>query len=190
MGDAVKKLNEWHKLGLDYSLSINLSPSHFLSPCFSEDLAGALKGCPLKVRRNLKLEILETTALDDAEIVIDRLSSCEQLGIDVALDDFGTGYSSLDYFRRLPVQEIKIDRSFVGEMLNDREDEMIVGAIIGLSKNFERRVVAEGIEDEATEKRLVELGCRYGQGYHYSRPVDVDKALKWANEYERNSKFS
>lgn len=170
MADAVGKLRSWQSEGLDYSLSINLSPSHFLSNRFGQDLADALDGCDKAFCSRLTLELLETTALDDSSIVIKRLESCRALGVELSLDDFGTGYSSLDYFRRLPVQEIKIDRSFVTDMLNDPDDEKVVGAIIALSQNFQRRVVAEGIEDEATMERLLEMGCYLAQGFHYTKP--------------------
>ena len=99
------------------------------------------------------------------------------------MDDFGTGYSSLDYFRRLPVQEIKIDRTFVGDMVSDREDEMVVKAILGLSKSFGRRVIAEGVETREVHERLVRLGCDLGQGYFYAEPMPFDNALEWARNF-------
>ena len=185
MADAVVKLQSWQAKGLDYSLSINLSPSHFLSGRFEQDLGDALAGCDRALCSRLTLELLETTALDDTSIVIERLKSCRGLGVDLSLDDFGTGYSSLDYFRRLPVQEIKIDRSFVTDMLDDPDDEKVVGAIIDLSRNFQRRVVAEGIEDEATRDRLLEMGCYLAQGFHFTRPLPAREALDWAEAFHR-----
>lgn len=183
--DAISKLRQWHHDGHPWSISINLSPSHFLSSDFEEDLASALDDCDETLRSRLILELLETTALDDSDTVIKRLQSCRSLGVDIALDDFGTGYSSLDYFRRLPVQEIKIDRSFVTDMLQDEEDQMVVGAIIDLSGNFRRRVVAEGIEDQATRDRLVAMGCHLAQGYFWARPMPAPEALTWAANFEK-----
>lgn len=156
--EAVKRLLEFAQQGLPYTLSINLSPSHFLSQQFREDLSDALSHCPRGLRRHLILEILETTAMDDTETVLKNLEACRELGVDVSLDDFGTGYSSLDYLRRLPAQEIKIDRSFVMDMLNDKDDGMIVSAIVSLAKSFNRRLVAEGIETADVERKLIELG--------------------------------
>ena len=187
MADAVDKLRQWQSRGMDYGLSINLSPSHFLSDGFADDLRKVLADCSQALRSRLTLELLETTALDDSRVVIERLEFCRQQGVDVALDDFGTGYSSLDYFRRLPVQEIKIDRSFVTDMLKDPEDEMVVGAIIGLSQNFHRRVVAEGIEDDATRQRLMAMGCELAQGYHFARPLPAAEALAWADAFNREA---
>ncbi|MCG7200714.1 EAL domain-containing protein [Marinobacter pelagius] len=181
--DAVEKLKTWQEEGLDYSLSINLSPSHFISDDFVADLKSALAGCEASIRSRLILELLETTALDETDRVISLLTECRAQGVLVSLDDFGTGYSSLDYFRRLPTDEIKIDRSFVTDMLEDGEDELIVSAIIGLSKNFNKRIVAEGIENQETQDRMLEMGCRLVQGYFYTKPLPAAEALEWAREF-------
>jgi diguanylate cyclase (GGDEF)-like protein len=180
IAEAVRRLLAFDRAGLSYSISVNLSPSHFLGTSFMLDLESALKPLPKRLRHRLILEVLETTALDDTELVIRCLNQCRNLGVELALDDFGTGYSSLDYFRRLPVHEIKIDRSFVNDMIDDPDDEMIVKAILGLAKNFGRRVTAEGIEIEEIHQRLVDLGCDVGQGYYYARPMPFDEALAWA----------
>ncbi|MDO6441802.1 GGDEF and EAL domain-containing protein [Marinobacter sp. 2_MG-2023] len=188
--EAVKQLAGFAQQGLPYTLSVNLSPSHFLSQEFGDDLAAALEGCPKELRARLILEILETTAMDDTETVLKNLTACRELGVDVSLDDFGTGYSSLDYFRRLPAQEIKIDRSFVMDMLNDADDSMIVSAIVSLSKSFERRLVAEGIESAEVERKLIELGCDIGQGFFYSKPVPLPEALHWAANFRWDNRVT
>ncbi|MES1936145.1 sensor domain-containing phosphodiesterase [Salinisphaera hydrothermalis] len=180
---AIAQLRRLDSEALDYSISVNLSPSHFLSPTFCDDLWHALQACPFRIRERLILELLETTALDDSNRVIETLQACRELGVQISLDDFGTGYSSLDYFRRLPANEIKIDRSFVQDMRDNSDDEMIVHAIIGLAKSFKRHIVAEGIEDTATQARLIEMGCEYGQGFLYSRPLPADAALEWARNF-------
>jgi diguanylate cyclase (GGDEF)-like protein len=185
IADAVAMLQQWSTEGLPYSLSINLSPSHFLSERFVTDLERALAGKESNLRSRLTLEILETTTLDNTEKVIDHLAQCRALGVQLSLDDFGTGYSSLDYFRRLHVDEIKVDRSFVSEMLESPDDELIVSAIIGLSHNFGRRVVAEGIETLEVQERLIELGCEVAQGFYYTRPVPRQEALDWARNFAR-----
>ncbi|SHK12119.1 diguanylate cyclase (GGDEF) domain-containing protein [Marinobacter antarcticus] len=185
--EAVKQLVEFARQDLPYTLSINLSPSHFLSQQFRDDISGALEGCPRDIRAKLILEILETTAMDDTETVLQNLKACRELGVDISLDDFGTGYSSLDYFRRLPAQEIKIDRSFVMDMLNDADDSMIVSAIVSLSKSFKRRLVAEGIESADVERKLIELGCDIGQGFFYSKPLPLPEAVSWASAYQRDN---
>ena len=183
ISEAVKRLLEFESKGLDYHLSINLSPSHFLGPSFASDLEATLAPLPVELRDKLILEVLETTALDDTEKAIATVQACQALGVQVALDDFGTGYSSLDYFRRIPVDEIKIDRSFVTDMLEDPDGESVVNAVIGLCRSFGRRVIAEGIEDLPTVHRLVAMGCSAGQGFYYSKPVPFDQALTWATSY-------
>ncbi|WP_417565416.1 EAL domain-containing protein [Marinobacter sp.] len=181
--EAVTQLQNFSQKQLPYSLSVNLSPSHFLGPGFREDLALALNDCPPEIRSRLILEILETTALDDTDRVLENLRACRELGVDISLDDFGTGYSSLDLFRRLPAKEIKIDRSFVMDMLDNNDSDMIVSAIVSLSKSFKRRLVAEGIESFAVEAKLIELGCDLGQGFFYSKPLPLSQALDWAQTF-------
>lgn len=181
--EAVTQLQNFSQKQLPYSLSVNLSPSHFLGPGFREDLALALNDCPPEIRSRLILEILETTALDDTDRVLENLRACRELGVDISLDDFGTGYSSLDLFRRLPAKEIKIDRSFVMDMLDNNDSDMIVSAIVSLSKSFKRRLVAEGIESSAVEAKLIELGCDLGQGFFYSKPLPLSQALDWAQTF-------
>ncbi|AMQ87550.1 EAL domain-containing protein [Marinobacter sp. LQ44] len=183
INEAIDKLLLFNSQGLAYSLSVNLSPSHFLGKTFPEDLAQAVERVPRGLRHRLILELLETTAMDDASLVIDTLRRCRDLGVEVSLDDFGTGYSSLDYFRKLPAHEIKIDRSFVNDMLDDPESEMVVTAILGLARSFGRRVVAEGIENAETHIRLIELGCDLGQGFYYARPMPYQQAYEWAANF-------
>ncbi|MCK0162694.1 GGDEF and EAL domain-containing protein [Marinobacter sp. S6332] len=188
--EAVKQLLEFSKQDLPYTVSINLSPCHFLSQEFENDLSSALEDCPDELRARLILEILETTAMDDTEAALRNLKACREQGVDISLDDFGTGYSSLDYFRRLPAQEIKIDRSFVMDMLVDTDDSMIVSAIVSLSKSFNRRLVAEGIESAEVESKLIELGCDLGQGFFYSKPLPLPEALRWAENFRWENRFT
>ncbi len=184
IADAVAKLEYWQSQGLPYTLSINLSPTHLLCNNFVEELQVALQGFDMTLRSRLIIELLETTALNDADRIMAILQECRNIGVEVSLDDFGTGYSSLDHFRRLPAQEIKIDRSFVSDMLTDADDEMIVKSIIGLAKNFGRRVVAEGIESQEMQDRLIAMNCEQAQGYFYTRPIPSHEALEWADAYQ------
>ncbi|MBL3823598.1 MULTISPECIES: sensor domain-containing phosphodiesterase [unclassified Marinobacter] len=184
LGEAITRLQEFQSNELPYTISVNLSPSHFLGPGFRDDLEAALYECPVAIRSRLILEVLETTTLDDTDRVLENVSACRELGVDVSLDDFGTGYSSLDLFRRLAAQEIKIDRSFVFDMLDNPDSDMIVSAIISLSKSFRRRLVAEGIESAEVEAKLIELGCELGQGFFYSKPLPLKQALEWAQRFE------
>ena len=183
MESAVSVICDFMSLGLPYTLSINLSPSHFLSEHFPDDITGTLNECPHEVRDRLIIEILETTALDDTTTVMKNLSVCRNTGLCISLDDFGTGYSSLNYFRTLPAQEVKIDRTFVGDLIGNQDNSMIVEAILRLSQSFQRRTVAEGVETAEQEQRLLELGCDVGQGYRYSPPLPLAEALDWANNF-------
>ncbi|MBW4935052.1 sensor domain-containing phosphodiesterase [Marinobacter sp. F4206] len=180
---AIQVLEEFVEQGLPYTISVNLSPCHFLSDQFPDDISTVLGPCRSEVRSRLIIEILETTALDDAHTALANLGICRDLGIDISLDDFGTGCSSLTYFRDLPAREIKIDRSFVQDMITDPNDGMIVQAILGLSHSFNRRTVAEGIETVEVEQRLIELGCENGQGFLYSPPLPLKEALEWARRF-------
>ncbi len=186
--EGIRTLQHFEAQHLPYRLSLNMSPSHFLGDGFVNDLDQALGNCSTALRSRLTLEVLETMALDTAQSVINTFSACRKRGVMVSLDDFGTGYSSLDYFRRLPVDEIKIDKSFILDMINDPEDAIIVKAIVGLSHSFGRQIVAEGIENSETEKTLIDLGCEFGQGFYYSKPVPLSKALIHATE--RNKVFA
>lgn len=180
---AVETLRDLERLGYQYTLSVNLSPSHFLSEGFVSDLDQALEGCSDVFRSRLVLEILETTALTDLDAIITTIETCREMGVSVSLDDFGTGYSSLDYFRRLPVDEIKIDKSFVIDLMNDPDNEMIVDAICSLSRSFRRHLVVEGVESGEVADRLLDMGCEVGQGFYFSKPVPLKEALNWANAY-------
>ena len=183
MESAVGVICEFMNLGLPYTVSINLSPSHFLSEHFPDDITGTMNECPHEVRDRLIIEILETTALDDTTTVMKNLSVCRNAGLGISLDDFGTGYSSLNYFRTLPAQEVKIDRTFVGDLIGNQDNSMIVEAILRLSQSFQRRTVAEGVETAEQEERLLSLGCDVGQGYLYSPPLPLAEALEWANTF-------
>jgi EAL domain-containing protein (putative c-di-GMP-specific phosphodiesterase class I) len=118
------------------------------------------------------VEVTETALMQNLSEAIDVLSRLAQLGIGIALDDFGTGYSSLAYLRRLPIQLLKIDRAFVQNVPEDKDDAIIVRSIIAMTKEMELQILAEGIETEAQLQFLTETGCVLGQGYLYSKPID------------------
>ena len=123
---------------------------------------------------SLKLEVTESMVMENAELALKILSDLCDFGIRISSDDFGTGYSSLSYLHRFPFHRLKIDRSFISKMDEDEKSEEIVRTIILLSKNLSLDVVAEGIETEKQLQRLVELGCHFGQGYLFSRPLTVE----------------
>ncbi len=125
------------------------------------------------------LEITESSLLADTPRTMTTIERLRRLGVQLSLDDFGTGYSSLSYLRRLPVTELKVDRSFVSNLLLDKQDEVIVRSTIDLGHNLGLDVVAEGIESSPVLDRLTELGCDIGQGYGISRPLPADLFDAW-----------
>jgi EAL domain-containing protein (putative c-di-GMP-specific phosphodiesterase class I) len=133
---------------------------------------------------NLEIEVLESSAMRDIARVAATLQNCQAMGVRFALDDFGTGYSSLTYLRRLQAETIKIDRSFVIDMLDDAEDLAIVNGIIGLARAFGREVIAEGVESQAHGERLMALGCDQAQGYGVSRPMPAHEMPAWIGQWK------
>ncbi|NEX63568.1 EAL domain-containing protein [Noviherbaspirillum sp. 17J57-3] len=151
-------------------VSVNLSPSQLMRDDIVDVVAGVLAATGLPPRL-LELEITETVVMRDIEKSLDKLARLKMLGIRISIDDFGTGHSSLNYLKRLPVDILKIDRSFVNDIATDEDDAAIVKAIISLARILNLDVVAEGVETEAQRRFLMENGCDVGQGYHFSRPL-------------------
>ena len=180
---VLKQIEAWHAIGLTTTASANITAAHLLHPGFSEHLQQALERHPNVAPENLELEILETAALADLDQAVKVVTSCRQLGVRFALDDFGTGYSSLTYFRSLPVDILKIDQSFVREMLDDPDDLGIVETVLQLARAFNRPVIAEGVETLDLGAVLINLGCRYAQGYGIARPMPAEKFPGWVDEW-------
>jgi EAL domain-containing protein (putative c-di-GMP-specific phosphodiesterase class I) len=132
----------------------------------------------------LELEILETSALHDISQVSTTMNTCHKLGVRFALDDFGTGYSSLTYLKRLPAYLIKIDQSFVRDMLEDADDLAIIEGVVGLAKAFKRDVIAEGVETIAHGVALLQLGCELAQGYGIARPMPANDIPEWVSNWK------
>jgi EAL domain-containing protein (putative c-di-GMP-specific phosphodiesterase class I) len=127
--------------------------------------------------------MLETAAHADIEATSALVERCRALGVRFALDDFGTGYSTLSYLKRLPVDVLKIDRSFVHHMLDDVQDRAIVEGVVGLARTFGCEVVAEGVESPAQARTLLELGCEVGQGTGIAAPMPADQVAGWVRDY-------
>ncbi len=176
---ALDQIAQLRTQGLDIEISINISGYHLESPGFVETLRKQVECHPGLRPRSLQIEVLETVALNDINIVREIIGECRDLGIGFALDDFGTGYSSLSYLSGLPVDVLKIDQSFVRDMLEDKGDRAIVQGIIALAYAFERQTVAEGIETVAQYRMLLEMGCELGQGFGIARPMPADELVAW-----------
>jgi EAL domain-containing protein (putative c-di-GMP-specific phosphodiesterase class I) len=134
-----------------------------------------------------RLEVTESVIMTDPDVVIQKLNQLSSLGISLSIDDFGTGYSSLSYLNQYPFNNIKIDQSFIATMLIDQKSERLVSSIIGIAHDLEIATVAEGVETEEQMRRLIALGCHYGQGYFFSQPMNAQDATEVA--YNRRHFF-
>jgi diguanylate cyclase len=178
LDEALRQCAEWREQGLNLAVAVNLSMRNLLDVSFPEEVAELLRARGVEPQL-LEFEITESTVLVDparSKLVLERLSG---MGVRLSIDDFGTGYSSLAYLKRLPLNELKIDRSFVMHMLENDDDAVIVRSTIDLGRNLGLEVVAEGVEDELTWNALASLGCDVAQGYYLSRPVPADELGKW-----------
>jgi diguanylate cyclase (GGDEF)-like protein/PAS domain S-box-containing protein len=177
---AIEQQRRWREQGLQIEVSINVSAYHLQSPGFSEKLKIAANlCCPGDCAGTLQIEVLETAALEDVAGVSAIIAECKAFGMAFALDDFGTGYSSMSYLSKFDVDVLKIDQSFIRDMLQDKGDHAIVQGIIALAKAFEMGIVAEGVETEAQYQALLLMGCELGQGYGIARPMTADDLLEW-----------
>ncbi|MEG1328320.1 MAG: bifunctional diguanylate cyclase/phosphodiesterase, partial [Janthinobacterium sp.] len=180
---ALWQMQRWSAAGKHWVVSVNIAARHFQQPDFVSRLESILGEFPGVRASMLELEILESSALHDIEDVRRIIRACQALGITFALDDFGTGYSSMSYLKRLPANIVKIDQSFVRNMLNDRDDLHLVRAVIGLARSFSLTVIAEGVESVEHGARLIQLGCDLAQGYGIARPMPADAVLEWAANF-------
>ena len=162
--------------GVPLRLSVNISGRQLLEPGLEEMVGMALAASGLAAER-LTLEITESVLLTDAELTVDRLSALRELGVRIAIDDFGTGYSSLSYLRRLPLDSVKIDRSFIEHLTTNSRQAALVRAIVELCRSLGLETIAEGVESAAQARRLLDLGCTLAQGFHLGRPMAADDVL-------------
>jgi diguanylate cyclase (GGDEF)-like protein len=177
---ALTQLEKWNAAGLVIPVSVNIAAHHLQQPDFCDRLRTLLAGHPDILPSRLELEVLETSALHDVAQVSHVLAMCREIGVSIALDDFGTGYSSLTYFKRLPVNTLKIDRSFVRDVLDDPEDLSILEGVLGLATAFDRLAIAEGVETVDHGRLLLQLGCIYGQGNGIAYPMPGEDLPAWS----------
>ncbi|WKE67017.1 EAL domain-containing protein [Gallaecimonas kandeliae] len=189
LATALAQLAAWHRAGLSLSLSVNISAAQLLQPDFAEELAALLDSYPDVSPSALELELVETAALTDLGQAARTLTHCHQLGIHTALDDFGTGYASLTYLRRLPVDRLKVDQSFVQDMLEDPNDLSIVENIIQMAKAFNRDVIAEGVENQSQARALLQLGCSRIQGFGVARPMSAERFWPWLHRWQQRPRW-
>ncbi len=189
--ESCRQMREWQiadPSASSLTVSVNLSFKQFLQHDLAEQVAATLKETGLDPKC-LKLEITESHVMENSEKAIVMMNRLCALGVELSLDDFGTGYSSLNYLHRLPVNYLKIDRSFVMEMTESGENSEIVSTIIKLAQNLKMKVVAEGIETAAQLGQLRNLRCEYGQGYFFSRPLEANEAEIFIADNLRNLNY-
>lgn len=165
---AIKQMNLWNESGLQIEMSVNIGGPQMHDPHFFDFIAHTLKAFPGVKPSQIQFEVVETSAIANIELISTLMKKFNDFGISFALDDFGTGYSSLSHLRSLPIHTLKIDQSFVLNMLECQEDLSIVQSVIALSKAFNCKVLAEGVETLETAQALQALGCDAAQGYYYS----------------------
>ncbi|WP_232821287.1 putative bifunctional diguanylate cyclase/phosphodiesterase [Oceanimonas marisflavi] len=176
---ACRQLQHWHGRGFDWlKVNVNISPEIFMSGELGCTVAATLQRTGLPASA-LVLEITEDTSLWDTASSVDNLTALRQLGVEIALDDFGTGYSSFSHLRQLPVNKLKIDKSFVSDLSTDKRAVDLVHTIIRLADSLEMEVTAEGIEEPEQQQRLQQLGCQLGQGYLLARPMPAEQVAGW-----------
>jgi diguanylate cyclase (GGDEF)-like protein len=176
---ALTQLATWHAAGLQLSVSVNISPRHLQTLSFAGRLATLLARHAEVPPAALELEVVESAALEDMLRVSEVITACRSLGVSFALDDFGTGYSSLSYFKRLSFDALKIDQSFVRDLLTDEEDRAIVEGVISLTRTFRRQVIAEGVESAEIGVALLRMGCSIAQGYGIAKPMPAAELPRW-----------
>ncbi|WP_339721478.1 EAL domain-containing protein [uncultured Paraglaciecola sp.] len=190
INEALQQLDNWQRQGIEIEVSVNISSNHLLLSSFFVSLEKSLAAHPNIAPRYLQLEILESSALGDLNAITHIIETCQNLlGVNASLDDFGTGYSSLTHLRSLPVNTIKIDQSFVRDMLDDPSDYSIIDGVISLTKSFNRKVIAEGVETTNHGLMLILMGCELAQGYGIAKPMSAADLCRWLNNYIPNEQW-
>ncbi|MFV2086492.1 putative bifunctional diguanylate cyclase/phosphodiesterase [Micromonospora sp. LOL_021] len=180
--DVVEQIAKWAAAGITMRAAVNVSVRDLHTGEIADQISDRLTRYNLSPEQ-LQLEITEGALMADPRRVLATISRLDAIGVAIALDDFGTGYSSMQHLRRLPLSEVKIDRSFVLGMAADTDDAAIVRSVIELARALGLRVVAEGVEDDASWRRLYALGCHVAQGWFYARPMPADELVSWLARY-------
>ncbi len=172
------QLGSWHRKGMNIKLSINISATNLSETDFAQRVQLSLLMHGVRPEM-LELEVTESAVMEDASRSLEQLATIDAAGIAIAIDDFGTGHSSLAYLQRLPAGIVKIDKSFVRDLMLGEREQTLVRAMISLSHDLGYHVVAEGIESSAAAELLAEMGCDEGQGYYFACPLDVAAFERW-----------
>lgn len=190
INQALRQLQYWNKQGIDLEVSVNIASHHLRSERFFAQLDHALAEHPTVNSQSLQLEILESSALGELQAISSIIKTIQTvLGVNVALDDFGTGYSSLTHLRNLSAKTLKIDQSFVRDILEDPSDYAIIDGVIGLANAFNRKIVAEGVESREHGLMLIIMGCEQAQGYGIAKPMPASQVITWLANYKPNHEW-
>jgi diguanylate cyclase (GGDEF)-like protein/PAS domain S-box-containing protein len=187
---ALAQMDKWREAGLEIPVSVNVGALQLQQPDFVDRLGRLLADHPALKPFSLEIEVLETSALQDVAQTSQVLNACHGIGVLFAIDDFGTGYSSLTYLKRLPASILKIDQSFVCDMLEDPENLNILEGILSLASAFHRHVVAEGVETVEHGLMLLQLGCEVAQGYGIARPMAAEEVQQWVSSWKPDARWS
>ena len=187
---ALLQAERWQALGLDIPVSVNIGARQLQQNDFVDRLRARLAAHPAVKPSALVMEVLETSALEDLARVSAVIESCRNFGVLFSLDDFGTGYSSLTYLKRLSVDQLKIDQSFVRDMLDDPDDLAILGGVLSLATAFRREVIAEGVETVEHGTMLLQLGCELAQGYGIARPMPAADVPAWCASWQPDPEWT
>lgn len=187
---ALQQILSWQQAGVTLAVSVNIAARHLRQPDFCAQLATHLAKYPSVAPALLELEVLETSTLGDLAQISHTLEQCRRLGVGISLDDFGTGYSSLTYLKRLPANIIKVDQSFIRDILEDPEDLAILDGVLSLAKAFGRHVIAEGVETINHGDTLLRMGCELAQGYGIARPMPAEQVLAWVMSWQAPAHWS
>lgn len=189
LNESLRQIKEWQEQGIHLSVAVNVSARNLLQDNFCETIRQllALYGLPASC---LELEITESTIMKNMEKTLLVLKELNQMGIELSIDDFGTGYSSLAYLKRLPVRRLKIDYSFIINMMENEQDQVIVSSTIHMAHNLGLWVVAEGVETKSLMNRLADMGCEQAQGFHIARPMPAQELEAWYHSTERERMVS
>jgi diguanylate cyclase (GGDEF)-like protein len=183
---ALQQCARWQKSGLHITTAVNLSTQNLKDTLLDERIQQLLERWQVGAN-SIILEITETDMMTNPEEALELSMRLHAMGIGLSIDDFGTGYSSLVYLKKLPVQEVKIDRSFIIDTNRDKDSEVIVQSIIDLAHNLDLKVVAEGVEDNRVIKQLANLGCDYAQGFYISLPLSAAQFDQWLSEFYKDN---
>jgi diguanylate cyclase (GGDEF)-like protein/PAS domain S-box-containing protein len=190
LNSVLAQIKEWRSIALDLHVSVNISALQLEQKTFVSRLAEIMSSHPDVDPNNLQLEVSETAAFNDLEQVTGVIQGSLDMGVQFALDHFGAGYSSLTYLRILPVTTLKIEQVFIAKMLTDPSDRATVEGVIGLSKAFRCKVIAQGVETSEQGKTLLEMGCHLAQGYAIAKPMPASHIPVWIKNWKPDARWS